>query len=92
MTLIEHKKFIIQVFKNYATIVIIQNNSKNPKSLAVPLLQKNSKLKQIKALTLKKSIRPKKPVYIDNAADKKKVKMLSTKDLIEALQAKIKSI
>lgn len=89
---IERKESSTPMSKNYAT-AIAQNNLKTPESPAVPLLQTDSKPKQIKVLTPKEERRAKKiTVHIGNAADKEKVKMLSIKDLVEALQAEIKGI
>lgn len=80
------------MFKNYAA-AIVQNNLKTFKSPTVLLLQTNPKPKQIKVLTLKKEHWAKEiTVYISSMADKEKIKMLSTKDLVEALQAKTKGI
>lgn len=56
-------------------------------------MQTESKPKQVKAPTLKEACQTKKiTVHISNKTDKKKIKMLSTKDLVEALQTKTKSI
>ena len=91
---IERKEPVTPVFKNYAAAAAAQNTiSKNPEPTTEPLSWTEPKLKQAKALTLKKARRAKEiTVHISNKADKEKIKMLSTKDLAEALQTETKGI
>lgn len=82
------------MFKNYAIAMTMQNTTlKSLESMTRLLLQKKSKLMQVKASTLKEMHWVKRIiVHIDNKADKEKIKMLSIKNLMKALQAKIKNI
>ena len=91
---IERKELATPVSKNYAAAAVMQNTAaKIPEPMAGPLTQKEPKPKQVKAPTPKETRRAKEiTVHIGNEADKEKIKMLSTKDLVEALQAETKGI
>ena len=90
---IERKESSTPMFKNYAAAAIAQNSLKNPESPAVLLSRTDPKPKQVKVRTPREERRAKEiTVHIGNAADKEKVKMLSTKNLVEALQAETKGI
>lgn len=91
---IERKDSTTPGHKNYAAAAAVaQSNSKTPEQRTVPLLQKDPRPKQAKTPMPKEKRWAKEiTVHISNKADKEKIKMLSTKNLVEVLQAKTKSI
>ena len=96
---IEQKESIAPVSRNYATVATVaaQNSLKSPEALLMPLSRKDPKYKQVtknnKAPTPRETRWAQEiTVHIGDAADKEKIKMLSTKDLVEALQVEAEGI
>ena len=90
---IEHKDPIPPESRNYATVVA-QNSSKDSEtSTMLPWRKDPQQAPKNKVPTLKKAHQAREiTVHIGNKAEKEKVKMLSTKDLVEALQAETQDI